>query len=1078
MTKNTLKDEQARRRIVTELDMNLIVEAGAGSGKTTVLIDRIVQTIKSGRSTVSQIAAVTFTRKAAAELRQKLQIAFENEHEASPTAQLQQALLDLDRCFVGTIHSFCSRLLRERPVEAGLDPAFEEVEGVDEKLMSEDAWDQYLVEIAQSNPQVIVGLDEVGLKTAELKQTYETLITFPEVLFPVGKTPPPDAVKLRKEIAAVLARVGKLMPDKEPEGGWDPVQGSLHLANRLAKALDLSRLPEVMEIVQLFDRDLSIKSLTQKKWGGKPVALEASGILEEFGASIVQPSVKTWRQHRYQHAMKLAIGAAEYYHQMRKRESKLNFQDLLILSASMLRDFPDVRKYFQLRFTSLFVDEFQDTDPIQAEVVFFLTGKETNQKDWRKLTPRPGSLFVVGDPKQSIYRFRRADIDTYNEVKQVIKNSGGEELALTSSFRSDVSITAPLNGVFKQVFPSEGTSSQAGFEPLDASRTIGKTYPSGTAKLVLRGLANHNKETVASADAECIARYIRAALDGSIKIARTDRERKDGTSETPGPRDFMILLMQRSRMDLYASALESYAIPYEISGGRGFAGSLELHVLLDLLLCLNDPGDPVQFFKVLRGSLFGISDDLFYRYRVAGGRFSIFAEDKSFADLQINTLLMPAIKKVRQYWDWSKNLPAPVTLEKICEDLGLLAFAASGNLANSTTGNILKAIELCRTSPGVTSFARLVEYLQTLLEEDDIEEFSVTTTRPDTVRLMNLHKAKGLEASVVFLANPSLVKPHEPSKRIERSAKGALGYLAVQKPKGEFHQETVAQPPDWETLLAAEAVYESAEKDRLQYVAATRARQLLVISVDEEKPANCPWSPVLDRLKDVPELLIPKASKPAGAESRIDVTDLEKTEKALAALLKKCSVESYGIKTVTSLAHKGAPTPSWVDTGHGLGWGRVVHRVLQLCVPAPPSNVDLVINNAVAEQELPLERWTEVRDLVLSILESPLWKRMLASRERLTEVPFAIKTTSDALGEGGGDRPVVLSGTIDLIFREGDGWVLVDYKTDTISGDIQPFVDYYKMQLELYAKYWAELTGQPFVERILYFTSAHKEVSI
>jgi ATP-dependent helicase/nuclease subunit A len=152
--------------------------------------------------------------------------------------------------------------------------------------------------------------------------------------------------------------------------------------------------------------------------------------------------------------------------------------------------------------------------------------------------------------------------------------------------------------------------------------------------------------------------------------------------------------------------------------------------------------------------------------------------------------------------------------------------------------------------------------------------------------------------------------------------------------------------------------------------------------------------------------------------------------------------------------------------------------VLQLCVPAPPSNVDLVINNAVAEQELPLERWTEVRDLVLSILELPLWKRMLASRERLTEVPFAIKTTSDALGEGGGDRPVVLSGTIDLIFREGDGWVLVDYKTDTISGDIQPFVDYYKMQLELYAKYWAELTGQPFVERILYFTSAHKEVSI
>jgi ATP-dependent helicase/nuclease subunit A len=156
----------------------------------------------------------------------------------------------------------------------------------------------------------------------------------------------------------------------------------------------------------------------------------------------------------------------------------------------------------------------------------------------------------------------------------------------------------------------------------------------------------------------------------------------------------------------------------------------------------------------------------------------------------------------------------------------------------------------------------------------------------------------------------------------------------------------------------------------------------------------------------------------------------------------------------------------------------VVHRVLQLCVPAPPSNLDLVIKNAVAEQELPTERWTEARDLVFSILESPLWKRMLASKERLTEVPFAIKTSSTALGEDRGDRPVVLSGTIDLIFREARGWVLVDYKTDTITGDIQPFVDYYKKQLDLYAKYWAEFTGKPVAEKILYFTSVQKEEAV
>ena len=156
----------------------------------------------------------------------------------------------------------------------------------------------------------------------------------------------------------------------------------------------------------------------------------------------------------------------------------------------------------------------------------------------------------------------------------------------------------------------------------------------------------------------------------------------------------------------------------------------------------------------------------------------------------------------------------------------------------------------------------------------------------------------------------------------------------------------------------------------------------------------------------------------------------------------------------------------------------MVHKVLQLCVPTLPSNLDLVIKNAVVEEELPPERWTEVRDLVLSILESALWKRMLASTERLTEVPFAIKTTSKALGEDGGDRPSVLSGTIDLIFREEGGWVLVDYKTDTIVGDIRPFVDYYKEQLDLYSKYWTELSGQPVVQRLLYFTSVQKEVAV
>jgi ATP-dependent helicase/nuclease subunit A len=179
MPEKTLTDAQARKRIATELDTNFIVEAGAGSGKTTVLIDRIVETLKAGRCEIGQIAAVTFTRKAAAELRQRLQIALEAEERKSPSATLHQALTDFDRCFAGTIHSFCSRLLRERPVEAGLDPAFEEVEGVEEKLMSGEAWAEYLAELPMRDPKLVVDLEKLGLKPADLKPAYMNMISFP-----------------------------------------------------------------------------------------------------------------------------------------------------------------------------------------------------------------------------------------------------------------------------------------------------------------------------------------------------------------------------------------------------------------------------------------------------------------------------------------------------------------------------------------------------------------------------------------------------------------------------------------------------------------------------------------------------------------------------------------------------------------------------------------------------------------------------------------------------------------------------------------------------------------------------------
>ena len=209
----------------------------------------------------------------------------------------------------------------------------------------------------------------------------------------------------------------------------------------------------------------SVKA-TQYKWPSKEVAKEQERLFDKLKEEVILPSLKRWNEYRHFFIMELIAPAVEYFERVRKRNSQMNFYDLLLQAATLLRENPEVRKYFQERFTHILVDEFQDTDPVQAEVVLYLTGEDLKEKAWQKIRVKPGSLFIVGDPKQSIYRFRRADIDTYNEVKRVIKKSGGLIIPLTTNFRSVPGLCDWINPIFEQKLPAQGTSFQAPFEPL------------------------------------------------------------------------------------------------------------------------------------------------------------------------------------------------------------------------------------------------------------------------------------------------------------------------------------------------------------------------------------------------------------------------------------------------------------------------------------------------------------------------------------------------------------------------------------------------------------------------------------
>ncbi|MCL5935483.1 MAG: UvrD-helicase domain-containing protein, partial [Firmicutes bacterium] len=619
MNSRDLKDREAREAIVNDLDSCILVEAGAGSGKTYSLVQRMVALVAGGKCPADKLAAVTFTRKAASELKGRFQLALEKafalEQDPVKRKNLGRALDDMDRCFLGTIHSFCTAILRERPVEAGLDPEFEELEEMEDALIMQKAWEDYLIQVQAETPEKIDDLLQIDVEARDLKEFYADLSTYPEVEIVSAAAPFPDLGEARAELYKLLDLAKKKLPSTVPAKGWDNLQKLLRKALGRRRLFNLDEDLVFLSLLADLDRGGAI---TQNRWPDKEDAKLMKSTFDEFRSNQILPTLRAWREYRHSRALDFVMPAVELYARRRAEQSKLNFQDLLMYTAALLKENTEVRRYFQERFTHIMVDEFQDTDPIQAEIMFYLAGSDTGERNWRSIVLRPGALFVVGDPKQAIYRFRRADIDTYNEVKRLISDSGGRVLNLTVNFRSVREIGELVNPAFSALLPGKATSHQAAFTSLDTVWETGAGTASGTRIITIPRVEWHNQQQIAEIDAARIAHWIRRALDGDILLSRSEGERETGLTERPRPGDFMVLLRYKSNMDIYARALEKQGIPFHIAGGGGFSGSAELAGVMKVLRSVMDPDDPVRLAAALRGNLFGLSDGLLWRFKKAG----------------------------------------------------------------------------------------------------------------------------------------------------------------------------------------------------------------------------------------------------------------------------------------------------------------------------------------------------------------------------------------------------------------------------------------------------------------------------
>jgi ATP-dependent helicase/nuclease subunit A len=1044
----------------------MLVEAAAGTGKTTCMVRRMVALIRRGKCTVEKIAAVTFTRKAAAELKSRFRLELEKaaQEETSPDRDaIRQAVHELDRAFVGTIHSFCARLLRERPIEAGVGLGFEEIEADADMDLRAQAWEEFTDRLFATDDPLLGELEQLGLELRQLRDSFFQFAEYPDVQdWPSTPVELPDLAVITASLTRYAARAAALLPTFPNEDG-DELMDAYERLVLMVRQANLSRTSELMDVLE----KCKPRKIVQKRWPGGEAQAKAEQ--EEWSrfCDEAEPVLRCWREKRYPYVLDVLFRARAHYDRIRREAGVLNFQDLLIKAAELLRapGQAHIRRYFRNRFRYLLVDEFQDTDPVQAEVMFLLTSEDPSETNWLECRPVPGSLFVVGDPRQSIYRFRRADITTYDQVRRIIEKCGKTE-HLCTNFRSTVPLVEWINDTFADVFPNARTL----FQPAGCPMEVGRPGPieselSGVHVLEVPDNARYAEDAV-QFETDLMARTISAWLNRHATIPVTSHPSGRPPTEPVQPGDILVITRNKKRLTLYAQKLQELGIPARVTGGSALQGIAELGLFQRCLRALCEPDNSVALVALLRSELFGFSDPALYAFRRAGGIFSFHSPVPELVGSH-HDLFADAFTKLRTYESWLRQLPLPAGLERIIDDLGVLALAAARPGGNVQAGGIAKAIELVRAYRSrFHSLAEAVDYLEWLIEGGgELDAIEAAPPGPSVVRIMNLHKAKGLEAPIVFLADPTGASDHAVALHVDRSGERAQGYLAAHEQAG-WGKRWLAYPTRWASFSDTEELFAAAEEQRLRYVAATRAGALLVISHRTKHNNRSPWAAFEPVTQKSPRLADPgrqvvSASTMPKEEQAAPLPDFEARYQVIVQ-------PSYRIEAAKQSAVTGRLGPSYAEAG--TEWGKVIHLLLQTAVTTPEADLADLAYASLREFAPELsDRADLVLATVRAVMRSEIWQRAMQSGRRLVEVPF--QTLAPSASELPSGVPTIVRGVIDLIFREHNGWVIVDYKTDERpESELENLVEHYQGQVLLYADLWEQMVNEPVQEAGLYFT--------
>ena len=851
-------DADARRQIEHALDATLVVEAAAGTGKTTELVKRILRVLATGRTTMDRLAAVTFTEKAAGELKLRLRRELESARRTAASTdeatRFERALQHLEEAHISTIHGFCAELLRERPVEARIDPVFTVLTESQARRFYDEAFSlwfqQALAEMPEgvrrslrrsSRPGPGGDANDDG-PVDRLRAAGWDLVEWRDFTASWDRPPYDRETAIQSATDAVHAFA---LLTARPASPRDSLYLDTAAARRVSDELRLIIAANDADAAEgvLVDLGRDRDFRRARKGNG---ALFAKGVPRSHVHGAHQTLIQQLDAFRVDADADLAAllrdelrGSIEGYERLKARQGALDFLDLLLRARNLVHDCDDVRRDFQDRFDCLFVDEFQDTDPLQAEILLLLASADPDERDWTRVRPVPGKLFIVGDPKQSIYRFRRADVSVYRRVCEQLKDAGASCLQLTTSFRSVPAIQRVVNAAFAPRMTGDRDTMQAEYVPLAPSRAPLAGQP---AVIALPVPSPYGKRNISGAAIDAsLPDAVGAFVDWLVRDSGWTVSDRHGRT-MPVQAKHVCLLFRRFvsfGTDMtrgYVDALEARGVKHLLVGGRAFHGREEIETIRAALAAVEWPDDQLSVFATLRGALFAIGDEELLEYHHTFGRrfhpFHIPADlPPHLAPIGDALSLLATLHRKRN------RRPVADTIAALFEATRAHVGFALRRAGEQVLANALHVAELARQYElsGGISFRGFVDELREAAEQGQAAEAPIVEEGSDGVRLMTVHKAKGLEFPVVVLADMTAkLAPLEASRHLDATRGLCAMRIGGWSPLELLHQQAMEQARERE------------EGVRVAYVAATRARDLLIVPAVGDAPFDGGWVSPLD----------------------------------------------------------------------------------------------------------------------------------------------------------------------------------------------------------------------------------------